>query len=218
MQTNQNDLKKQLAQAALAYIQEDMIIGAGTGTTANCFFEALGQSSIKIMGAVPSSQATEAKLKACGIPVVDINAGPIALYIDGADECSSHKELIKGGGGALTREKIVAACSEHFLCLIEERKHVKVLGAFALPIEVIPMARSYVAREIVKLGGSPKWREDFITDNGNQILDVSQLDLVNPTKMEEILNNITGVVCNGLFAIKPANTVLVATQNGIVKL
>lgn len=216
MQTDK--LKIQVTQAALAYLKEDTIIGVGTGNTANCFIETLKNSSIQIAGAVPSSKATEAKLKACGIPVVDINAAPIALYIDSADECTPHRQLIKGGGGALTREKIVCACSEKFLCLIEEHKYVKVLGSFPLPIEVIPMARSYVARELVKLGGSPQLRENFITDNGNQILDVYHLNLVDPIKIEQQLNNITGVVCNGLFAIKPADIVLLATQKGIVTL
>lgn len=211
-------LKKQVAQAALAYIKEDMIMGGGTGTTTNFFIEALSHSSIKIMGAVPSSQATQAKLKACGIPVLDINAGPIAVYIDGADECSPHRQLIKGGGGALTREKIVAACSEQFICLIEERKYVKTLGAFPLAIEVIPMARSYVARELVKLGGNPMLRKNFITDNGNQILDVGGLSLLDPIDMEHTLNNITGVVCHGIFAVRPADIVLMATTQGVSKI
>lgn len=213
-----DELKKQVAHAALAYLKDDMIIGAGTGTTANTFIELLSTSSIKIAGAVPSSLATEAKLKECGIPILDINAGHIALYIDGADECTPHKELIKGGGGALTREKIIAACADKFLCLIEERKYVKVLGNFPLPVEVIPIARSYVARQIVKLGGSPMWRENFKTDNGNQILDIYNLDLIDPTKVEQQINNITGVVCNGLFAIKPADIVLMATQKGVIKI
>ena len=213
-----DELKKQVVQAALSYIKEGMIIGAGTGATANYFIEALSTSSIRIEGAVPSSLGTAAKLKACGIPVLDINSGPIALYIDSADECTPRRELIKGGGGALTREKIVAACSEQFLCLIEERKYVKVLGAFALPIEVIPMARSYVAREIVKLGANPMLRENFITDNGNQILDIYNLNLVDPSKVEQQLNNITGVVCNGVFAIKPADIVLMATEKGVIKI
>lgn len=213
-----DELKIKLAQAALTYLKEDMMIGVGTGNTANCFIEVLKTSSIHIAGAVPSSKATEAKLKACGIPVVDINAGPLALYVDSADECTPYRALIKGGGGALTREKIVSACSERFLCLIEERKYVKVLGSFPLPIEVIPMARSYVAREIVKLGGSPQLRENFITDNGNQILDVYHLNLIDPIKIEQQLNNITGIVCNGLFAIKPADIVLIATQTGIIKI
>ncbi len=215
---DQNALKKQVAQAALAYIEDDMIIGVGTGSTTAYFIEALRACSKNIMGAVPSSQATLAQLKKAGIPILDINAGPIAVYIDSADECTPHRQLIKGGGGALTREKIVAACSEKFICIIDERKYVKVLGAFPLPIEVIPMARSYVAREIVKLGGNPILREHFTTDNGNQIVDVYNLNLTDPSHTEKIINNITGVVCNGLFAVKPADIVLLATPSEIIQL
>lgn len=215
---HQDELKKQVAEAALAYIEDDMIIGVGTGSTTQYFIEALSACPKQIMGAVPSSQATQRQLREFGIPILDINAGPIALYIDSADECTSGRQLIKGGGGALTREKIVAACSDQFICIIDERKYVKVLGAFPLPIEVIPMARSYVAREMVKLGGNPMLRENFITDNGNQILDIYNLNLVDPIKTEQIINNITGVVCNGLFAVKPADIVLIATGSEIIKL
>lgn len=227
--TDHTILRKQVAQAALDYLthylhdlndrlEKDIIIGVGTGNTVGHFIDVLSNSSYKIAGAVPSSEATKQQLKAAGLPVVDINAGPVALYIDSADECTPHRQLIKGGGGALTREKIVAACSEHFLCIIDEAKYVKVLGAFPLPVEVIPMARSYVAREFVKLGASPVLRDNFLTDNGNQILDIHNLDLSDPTKMEQIINNITGVVCNGLFAVKPADSVLMATQSGVVSL
>lgn len=208
-------LKQQAAQAALQYIEPNSVIGVGTGSTVHYFIEALETMKHDIQGAIPSSQETEQKLKAAGIPIAHINAGPISVYVDGADEFNDHGQLIKGGGGALTREKIIAACSDKFVCIVDESKHVKVLGEFPLAVEVIPLGRSLVARELVKLGGDPVYREDFVTDNGNQILDVYNLDLTDPIKTEEAINNITGAVCNGLFAKKGANVILMATKQGI---
>jgi len=230
MNAQQSILRQKVGQAAVDYLEHyldnqlehEAIIGIGTGNTVEYFIDALSKSSYKnsgkIAGVVPSSEKTKKQLKAAGFTVVDMNAGPIALYIDSADECTPNRQLVKGGGGALTREKIVAAASERFLCIIDEAKYVKMLGAFPLAIELIPMARSYVAREIVKLGGSPTLRENFITDNGNQIIDVYHLDLSEPIKMEQIINNITGVVCNGIFAVKPADEVLIATPSEIIHL
>ncbi|HET9843382.1 MAG TPA: ribose-5-phosphate isomerase RpiA [Gammaproteobacteria bacterium] len=208
-------LKQKAAQAVIEAIELDAILGVGTGSTIGFFIEELGKLKHKLLGVVASSVDTENKLKKLQIPLVSINAGPIAFYVDSADECNEHRQLIKGGGGALTREKIIAAVAEKFICIIDDSKLVKVLGTYPLPIEVIPMARSYVARELVKLGGDPVYRENFVTDNGNQILDVYNLNLTNPTHMEATINNITGVVCCGLFARKPADRVLIASQNGI---
>jgi ribose 5-phosphate isomerase A len=212
---NQDNLKRAVAMAALKEIGHDNIIGIGTGSTVNFFIEALVHQKNQIRGAVSSSKVSEKLLRAHGIPVLDINEGPIAVYIDGADECNHHCQLIKGGGGALTGEKIVAACSQKFICIIDKTKYVKQLGQFPLPIEVIPLARSYVAREIVKLGGDPVYREGFVTDNGNQILDVHNLNIMQPIALEQTINNITGVVTNGLFALRAADKVLIATENGI---
>jgi ribose 5-phosphate isomerase A len=211
----QDDLKKAVAEAAIKEIDFEGIIGIGTGSTVNFFIDALAAHKSKITATVPSSKETEKRLREHGIPVVDINAGPMTFYVDGADECNHHCQLIKGGGGALTREKILAAVAQKFICIIDASKKVLQLGEFPLPIEVIPMARSYVARQIVKLGGDPVYREDFITDNGNQILDVHHLNIMQPIALEETLNNITGVVCNGLFAKRGADKVLIATQHGI---
>jgi ribose 5-phosphate isomerase A len=212
---SQELLKQQVAQAAIQLVAEQTVVGVGTGSTTNYFIEALALIKDKIIGAVPSSDATQAKLKAHGIPIVDINEQPILLYVDGADECNDHGQLIKGGGAALTREKIIAACSTNFVCIIDQSKRVQALGQFPLPIEVIPLARSYVARELVKLGGDPVWRENCITDNGNYILDVYNLKILTPIKLEQTINNITGVVTNGLFAMRGANKVLIATPQGI---
>lgn len=213
---NQNELKKQVAQAALKYISNDIVVGVGSGSTVNYFIDALATIKHKIKGAVASSIDTEKKLKAHGITVYDLNAvDNLPIYIDGADEFNTFKYLVKGGGGALTREKIIAATAKQFICIADESKEVTVLGKFPVAIEVIPIARGLVARAIVTLGGVPEYRAGFTTDNGNIILDVYQLDLTNPIKMEETLNNITGVVCNGIFARRLANTILVANAQGI---
>ena len=212
----QNELKRQVAEAALKQVRSDMVLGVGTGSTVNCFIDALGASGIQLEAAVSSSEATTERLEAIGVTVRDLNnAGTLDLYIDGADEFDAHRRLIKGGGGALTREKIVAGASRKFVCIVDASKKVGVLGKFPLPIEVIPMARSYVARQMVVLGGQPELREGFTTDNGNQILDVHNMDLVDPVEMEKKINNIPGVVTCGLFAIRPAEVVLMATESGV---
>ena len=216
---NQDELKRQVGAAALDYVEPDSIIGVGTGSTVNCFIEALVESRIRIEAAVSSSEATTRLLQDAGIRVVDLNqTGGLDVYIDGADEFDPHRRLIKGGGGALTREKIVAAASKKFVCIADASKQVNVLGAFALPIEVIPLARSLVARKMVALGGQPEWREGFTTDNGNWILDIHNMDLVDPVKMEQSINNLAGVVTCGLFAVRPADLVLIATENGVNQL
>lgn len=212
---SQQQLKQQAAQAALQYLKTGGVIGVGTGSTVNLFIDALAAHKGKIEAAVASSKATEVRLKALGIPLCDLNSvSNLPLYVDGADEFNHHKYLIKGGGGALTREKIIAAVANRFVCIVDETKKVGVLGKFPLPIEVIPMARSYVAREIVKLGGDPVYREGFVTDNGNVILDIHNLDLLDPIKTESILNNITGIVANGLFVKRAADCIVVATKTG----
>ena len=213
---NQDDLKKQAAEAALDYVEEDAIVGVGTGSTVNFFIDALADIKHRIEGAVSSSVATEERLRQHQIPVRDLNScGDIPVYIDGADEATRHLHLIKGGGGALTREKIVAAASRKFVCIVDESKEVSMLGEFPLPVEVIPMAQSYVARQLVKLGGQPLLREGFTTDNGNIILDVHQLKIDNPPELEQKINNITGVVTNGLFARRGADILLVASASGL---
>jgi len=215
---NQDELKRRVGEAALDYVRPDSIIGVGTGSTVNCFIEALINSGIRIEAAVSSSEATTRLLQAGGIEVVDLNhTGGLDVYIDGADEFDAHRRLIKGGGGALTREKIVAAASKTFVCIADQSKQVKVLGAFPLPVEVIPLARSLVARKMVALGGQPQWREGFVTDNGNCILDIHNMDLVDPVRMEKTINNLAGVVTCGLFALRPADLVLIATKDGIKK-
>lgn len=216
---NQDELKRLVGAAALEYVRPDRIIGVGTGSTVNCFIDSLVNSGIQIEAAVSSSEATTRLLKAGGIEVVDLNqTGGLDIYIDGADEFDAHRRLIKGGGGALTREKIVAAASRKFVCIADLSKQVNVLGAFPLPLEVIPLARSLVARKMVALGGQPEWREGFVTDNGNWILDVHNLDLVDPVDMEKTINNLPGVVTCGLFAIRPADLVLIAAEDGIRQL
>jgi len=212
---DQEDKKRLAANAALDYIQDNIILGVGTGSTTKYFIEGLLKFKDKIQGAVPSSIATQTLLKKMGIPILDANFGPIALYVDGADEFTKHKQLIKGGGAALTREKIIAAIADVFVCIVDDSKEVKVLGQFPLPVEVIPMARSFVAREIVKLGGDPEYREGVVTDNGNIILDVHNLDIFEPIKLEQQLNNITGVVANGLFAMRGADVILVGRDEGL---
>lgn len=202
--------------AALDYIESGSIVGVGTGSTANYFIDGLASLKGKIDGTVASSVASADRLKGHGIRVLDLNdAGQLSIYVDGADESTRHLHLVKGGGGALTREKIVAAASEKFVCIADESKLVDVLGKFPLPVEVIPMARSYVAREIVKLGGQPKLREGFTTDNGNIILDVHNMEILEPVKLEETLNHLTGVVTNGLFARRPADVLLLGGKNGV---
>jgi len=212
----QDEMKKMVAQAALDYVEAGTIIGIGTGSTANHFIDFLATIKGRIDGTVASSRASAERLAAHGIPVLDLNSvSELSVYIDGADESNHHLHLIKGGGGALTREKIVAAVSRKFVCIADDSKLVDVLGAFPLPIEVIPMARSYVARELVKHGGQPVWREGFTTDNGNVILDVHNLDIMEPVKLEEELNNIAGVVTVGLFARRPADVLLLGTEEGV---
>jgi len=213
---DQDALKKQVAEAALRFVPEGEIIGVGTGSTANFFIDGLATLKDRIKGAVASSETTAERLKQHGIEVFSLNdVGNLSVYVDGADEVNSHREMIKGGGGALTREKIVAAAAREFICIVDASKQVKRLGAFPLPVEVIPMARSYVARKLVALGGQPEYREGFVTDNGNIILDVHNLDITNPIELETTLNNIVGVVTNGLFAKRPADVVLVG-ENGTV--
>jgi ribose 5-phosphate isomerase A len=216
---DQNELKKLVAEAALEYVEAGTIIGVGTGSTANFFIDALARIKGKIEGTVASSVASAERLRGHGIPVLDLNAaGELSVYVDGADESTKHLHLIKGGGGALTREKIVAGASRKFICIADESKLVDVLGAFPLPIEVIPMARSFVAREMVKRGGTPVLREHFTTDNGNIILDIHNLKIMDPVKLEAELNNIPGVVTVGIFAIRPADVLLLGTKDGVKKL
>ena len=207
---SQNEGKRLSGEAAAKFIEEGSVVGVGTGSTVAFFIEALARMKHQIEGAVSSSEQSTALLKQHGIPVLDLNStGTLSLYVDGADECDTHNRLIKGGGGALTREKIIAAVSKKFVCIIDASKEVSLLGKFPLPIEVIPMARSYVAREIVARGGQPIWREGKVTDNGNWILDVYNWQIVDPVGMEADLNQITGVVCVGLFAKRAADIVIV---------
>ena len=213
---DQNELKRMVAEAALEYVEAGTVIGVGTGSTANMFIDALARIKGKIDGTVASSVASAERLRGHGIPVLDLNAaGELSVYVDGADESTKHLHLIKGGGGALTREKIVAGASRKFVCIADESKLVDVLGTFPLPIEVIPMARSFVARELVKRGGAPVLREGFTTDNGNIILDIHNLRIMDPVKLEAELNNIPGVVTVGIFAIRPADVLLLGTRNGV---
>ncbi len=210
----QDELKKQVAIAAVEYVKSG-IIGVGTGSTANFFIDELAKVKHKIEGAVASSEATAERLRGHGIEVFDLNSvNCLDIYVDGADEITEHLHMLKGGGGALTREKIVAAVANKFVCICDASKYVDVLGKFPLPIEVLPMARSYVAREIAKLGGQPELR-DFTTDNGNVILDVHGLSITDPIEMEAKINQIVGVVTNGLFAQRAANVLLLATENGV---
>jgi ribose 5-phosphate isomerase A len=212
----QDDKKKAAAHAALKYIKDDAIVGVGTGSTVNYFIDVLADVKHKIQGAISSSKVSTERLKAMGIDVFDLNSvDKFDIYVDGADEITLHKHMIKGGGAALTREKIVAAVAEKFICIIDDTKQVPMLGQFPLPVEVIPMARSYVAREIVKLGGDPAYRQGIVTDNGNVILDVYNLKILNPVALERQLNAIVGVVTNGLFADRGADIVLVGTNNGV---
>jgi len=211
---NQDEMKKLAAKAALDHV-EGGIIGVGTGSTVNHFIDLLATIKGRIEGAVSSSETSTQRLKGHGIPVLDLNAvGGLDLYVDGADESNHQLQLIKGGGGALTREKIVAAASRRFVCIADAGKLVSMLGKFPLPVEVIPMARSYVARELVRLGGTPMWREGFVTDNGNLILDVHHLEIMEPIKLEQAINNIAGVVTAGIFALRPADVLILGTEEG----
>lgn len=213
---NQNAQKQAAAEAALSFVEPGTIVGVGTGSTANFFIDALATMKSDIQGAVASSEASAERLRQHGIEVFDLNdVNDIPVYVDGADEVTRHREMLKGGGGALTREKIVAAVAKQFICVVDESKLVPRLGAFPLPVEVIPMARSYVARRLTALGGRPEFRTGFTTDNGNIILDVRGLDIMRPLQLEEQINNIVGVVTNGLFANRPADVVLCATPKGV---
>ena len=217
---NQDELKQAVGQAAVDYIKphldEDSIVGVGTGSTANCFIDALAAVKHLFDGAVASSEASAERLKSHGIPVYDLNSvDGMDFYIDGADEINEHLEMIKGGGAALTREKIVAAVAKKFVCVADESKMVGMMGTFPLPVEVVPMARSHVARELVKLGGDPVWREGVVTDNGGQILDVHNLKIQSPMQLESEINQITGVITNGLFAQRGADVLLLGTQDGV---
>jgi len=215
---DQNQKKKAAAEAALAFVNPDTVVGVGTGSTVNFFIDALASKKNDIVGAVSSSDASTIRLRKLGIEVLDLNSvDALDIYVDGADEITEHKHMIKGGGAALTREKIVAAVAKTFICIIDDTKQVPMLGRFPLPVEVIPMARSYVAREIVKLGGDPAYRQGVVTDNGNIILDVHNLEILNPVELESTLNNIVGVVTNGLFADRGADIVLTGTEQGVVK-
>ena len=209
--------RKQLAaEAALTHVHDDIVLGVGTGSTINYFIDGLAARKLRIRGAVSSSDASTARLARHGIEVVDLNTtGDLDLYVDGADESDRSLRLIKGGGGALTREKIVAAASRRFICIADDSKLVDVLGTFPLPIETIPMARSYVSRQIVAMGGQPVWRERFVTDNGNQIIDVHGLRIVDPLTMERDINQIAGVVTVGLFAKRPADLLILGTDSGV---
>jgi ribose 5-phosphate isomerase A len=216
MTTSQDEKKRRAAEAALKYVEDDTVIGIGTGSTVNFLIDLLGGIKGRIGGTVASSEASAARLRAVGLPVVDLNGvAEVSVYIDGADEATRLRQLIKGGGGALTREKIIASASRRFVCIIDDGKLVGKLGTFPLAVEVIPMARSYCARELVKLGGRPVYREGFVTDNGNVILDVHQLDIREPMALEQAINNIAGVVANGLFARRGADVLLIGTDHGV---
>ena len=217
--SNQDQKKQLAAEAALEFVPDGEVIGVGTGSTVNFFIDALASRKSRIAGAVSSSEASSKRLAAHGIPVLDLNStGDLGVYVDGADESTRSLELIKGGGGALTREKIVAAASRRFVCIVDEQKLVERLGRFPLPVEVIPMARRLVGRELERLGGQPRLRDGFVTDNGNHILDVHGLDIVDPAGLETAINQITGVVTVGLFARRPADVLLVGTTAGVVTL
>ena len=213
---DQLEMKKAAANAALQFVKPDMIVGVGSGSTVNCFIEALGSMKDEIKGAVAASKNSEELMKKLGIEVFSANdVSSLDIYVDGADEINPQKMMIKGGGAALTREKIVASLAKNFICIVDSSKQVDVLGStFPLPVEVIPMARSQVARKLVALGGSPEWREGVITDNGNVILDVYNFPITNPVQMEKELNNVAGVVTNGIFALNSANTVIIGTPTG----
>ena len=216
---DQDQKKRLVAAAALEFVIDDSIVGVGTGSTANCFIDALAGRRGRIRGAVASSEASAGRLRAAGIEVFDLNeTGELSIYVDGADEATRDRHLVKGGGGALTREKIVAAASARFVCVIDDSKIVARLGRFPLPVEVIPLARRQVGRALEDIGGRPVWREGFVTDNGNVILDVHGLDILDPVGLEASLNQITGVVTNGLFARRPADLLLVGSDDGVQRI
>ncbi len=216
---NREEKKRAVALAALELIEPGMTLGVGTGSTANHFIDLLPRVRGRIEGTVASSEETRRRLEERGFPVLDLNAvDEVSLYVDGADECTRHRHLIKGGGGALTREKILAAAALRFVCIVDDSKLVRVLGAFPLPVEVIPMARGYVARELVRRGGNPWWREGFVTDNGNLILDVHNFSLIDPVARESELDHVAGLVTNGIFARRPADLLLVGTDEGVVRI
>jgi len=218
---DQNQLKQLVAQAAVKFVPDDCIVGVGTGSTVNFFIDELAKIKGRLKGAVSSSEASTQRLKQLGIPVFDLNTvGPdeVPVYVDGADEVNHHLHMIKGGGAALTREKIVAAVAQQFICIADQSKYVELMGTFPLPVEVIPMARSHVARELVKLGGHPEWRMGVTTDNGNIILDVHGLKIAEPVQLEEKINQIVGVVTNGLFARRRADVLLLGTPEGVKEL
>jgi ribose 5-phosphate isomerase A len=216
---NADDKKQRAAEAAIEYVSDGMMVGVGTGSTVNFFIAALTRWRDRIAGAVSSSDASSALLRKAGIEVFDLNSvGGLELYVDGADEATRHLQLIKGGGAALTREKIVAAASKRFVCIVDDSKLVDVLGRFPLPVEVIPMARSLVARQLVKLGGQPVWREGVVTDNGNVILDVHNLEILEPAALESEINQLAGVVTVGLFARRPADVLLIAGPDGVQRI
>ncbi len=214
----QDELKQQVAKAAIDYVKGEAIIGVGTGSTVNFFIDLLADFKNDIEAAVSSSIVTTERLKKIGIRVIELSeVDRIGVYVDGADEVNPQKKMIKGGGGALTREKIVAAISDKFICIVDESKYVDVMGKFPLPIEVIPMARSYVARELVKMGGQPEWRQDYITDNGCEIIDIHNMNIMEPMALEKEINNIPGVVTVGLFALRGADVVLVGKGTEVIK-
>ena len=216
---DQDQKKRLVAEAALDFVPDDCVVGVGTGSTANCFIDALAARRDRLRGAVASSEASAARLRAAGIPVLDLNdIDELPVYVDGADEATRGRCLVKGGGGALTREKIVAAASLQFICVIDDTKIVDRLGRFPLPVEVIPLARRLVTRELEALGGRPVWREGFVTDNGNAILDVHGLDIADPAALESTVNQLTGVVTNGLFARRPADLLLVGGADGVIRI
>jgi ribose 5-phosphate isomerase A len=212
----QDELKQAVAREAIKYVVEDAVVGVGTGSTANFFIDELAKIKNRISGAVASSERSAERLKVHGIRLFDLNSvNELPVYVDGADEITEHLAMIKGGGGALTREKIVAAVAKKFVCIADESKLVPVLGKFPLPVEVIPMARAYVARQMVKLGGRPELRENFTTDNGNAVLDVRGFSILNPVELETAINNVAGVVTNGLFARRGADVLLLGTKSGV---
>jgi len=213
---SQQRLKIEVARAALEFVEDGMVLGVGTGSTVNAFIDQLAASGRRLNGAVSSSDETTRRLTEIGVRVLDLNhTGDLEVYIDGADEVDAHRRLIKGGGGALTREKIIAGASRRFICIVDESKCVPILGEFPLPVEVLPMARALVGRKLIGLGGQPELRDGFTTDNGNLILDVRNLDLVDPRAMEDLINRIPGVVSNGLFAHRAADRVLMASETGV---